>query len=125
MHAGWRGIAAGVVPATARRMGGSDASCSAWIGPAIGPCCYEVGDEVARAVVGGERAGGDARRAGAAGRTSTCSSPSSAQLRAAGVAARARRLGRCTALRRRSWLWSYRRDGAAGGRNLALIRLTG
>lgn len=46
VHAGWRGIAAGVVAAALDRLG-PGAEVSAWIGPAIGPCCYEVGDEVA------------------------------------------------------------------------------
>lgn len=48
IHAGWRGLAAGVVPATlatiARR---GHVPEQAAVGPAIGPCCYEVGDEVA------------------------------------------------------------------------------
>jgi purine-nucleoside/S-methyl-5'-thioadenosine phosphorylase / adenosine deaminase len=42
-HAGWRGLAAGVVEATVERLGGAH---SAWIGPSIKACCYEVGDEV-------------------------------------------------------------------------------
>lgn len=43
-HAGWRGLAGGVLAAAAARVGASAAA----IGPGIGPCCYEVGDEVAR-----------------------------------------------------------------------------
>jgi YfiH family protein len=48
IHAGWRGAAAGVIPATLRalRAHGLDVTRAA-IGPAIGPGCYEVGDEVA------------------------------------------------------------------------------
>jgi hypothetical protein len=49
LHAGWRGLAAGVVAAaaTALREGATGApSLTAIIGPAIGPCCYEVGPEV-------------------------------------------------------------------------------
>lgn len=48
VHAGWRGLAAGVIPAalTALRERGLDIDKVA-IGPAIGPCCYEVGPEVA------------------------------------------------------------------------------
>ncbi len=48
VHAGWRGAIAGVLPAaiaTMRRAG--HAPLRAAIGPAIGPCCYEVGPEVA------------------------------------------------------------------------------
>jgi YfiH family protein len=47
VHAGWRGAAAGVVPATLAFMQASGhAPLRAAIGPAIGPCCYEVGAEV-------------------------------------------------------------------------------
>ena len=47
-HAGWRGILAGVITATVglqRQVDG--APLRAWVGPGIGPCCFEVGDEVA------------------------------------------------------------------------------
>ena len=50
-HAGWRGVAAGVVPATTGRMAAAgDPAVRAVIGPHIGPCCYEVGEEVVDAV---------------------------------------------------------------------------
>jgi polyphenol oxidase len=48
VHAGWRGVAAGVVEAALDRMGALGLTPErAAIGPAIGPCCYEVGPEVA------------------------------------------------------------------------------
>jgi YfiH family protein len=43
VHAGWRGLAEGVVDAAAAALGGETVAA---IGPAIGPCCYEVGREV-------------------------------------------------------------------------------
>lgn len=47
VHAGWRGMAAGVVAAGVAEMtAGGDRPRRAAIGPSIGPCCYEVGDEV-------------------------------------------------------------------------------
>ena len=47
LHAGWRGLAAGVVAAGAAAVrDGSDAELVAVVGPSAGPCCYEVGDEV-------------------------------------------------------------------------------
>ena len=44
VHAGWRGLAAGVVEAGVSALGAG--SFAAVIGPAVGPCCYEVGVEV-------------------------------------------------------------------------------
>jgi YfiH family protein len=46
LHVGWRGLLAGIVAAGAEALGGPD-SLSAAVGPGIGPCCYEVGAEVA------------------------------------------------------------------------------
>ncbi len=51
-HAGWRGLAAGVLPAAVSRMGGLPAQFQAWLGPAIGPTNYEIGAEVRDAFVG-------------------------------------------------------------------------
>ncbi|MEA3501471.1 MAG: laccase domain-containing protein [Actinomycetota bacterium] len=52
VHAGWRGIAAGIIGAGIKAMRAfGDTPRRAAIGPSIGPCCYEVGDEV-RAAVG-------------------------------------------------------------------------
>jgi YfiH family protein len=45
LHAGWRGLADGVVEAGVNALG--VAPKAAVIGPAIGPCCYDVGPEVA------------------------------------------------------------------------------
>lgn len=55
-HAGWRGLAEGVIERTVERLRakGGDASVLAWLGPAIGPLRFEVGDEVRRAFVGAD-----------------------------------------------------------------------
>ncbi|MGA1375622.1 MAG: peptidoglycan editing factor PgeF [Steroidobacteraceae bacterium] len=45
-HAGWRGLAAGVLEATVTAMGVPPAEIVAWLGPSIGPAHFEVGDEV-------------------------------------------------------------------------------
>lgn len=47
VHAGWRGMAAGVVAeAVAAMEAAADRPLRAAVGPSIGPCCYEVGEEV-------------------------------------------------------------------------------
>jgi YfiH family protein len=50
-HAGWRGLAAGVVEATVAAMAAPGERLLAWLGPAAGPERYEVGDEVRAAFV--------------------------------------------------------------------------
>jgi polyphenol oxidase len=45
-HAGWRGLAGGVLEATLRSMERPPAEVMAWLGPAIGPEAFEVGPEV-------------------------------------------------------------------------------
>jgi YfiH family protein len=53
-HAGWRGTVAGIAQATVRSMhsafGSDPADLITGIGPAIGPCCYEIGPDVAAEV---------------------------------------------------------------------------
>ena len=46
VHAGWRGTAKGIAAKAVREMDCDPAEIQAWIGPSIGLCCYEVGDEV-------------------------------------------------------------------------------
>ncbi len=45
-HAGWRGLQAGVIEATVAALGETPAQLLVWLGPAIGPDAFEVGDEV-------------------------------------------------------------------------------
>jgi YfiH family protein len=45
-HAGWRGLLNGVLEATLRSFRAHPSTISAWLGPAIGPCHFEVGSEV-------------------------------------------------------------------------------
>ncbi|TWI02869.1 hypothetical protein IP90_01969 [Luteimonas cucumeris] len=50
-HAGWRGLAGGVLEATAQAMSVSPDRIVAWLGPAAGPQAYEIGQEVFDAFV--------------------------------------------------------------------------
>lgn len=50
VHAGWRGLAAGVIGAALEKFT-SEIPLHAWLGPAIGPSAFEVGDEVRQAFV--------------------------------------------------------------------------
>jgi purine-nucleoside/S-methyl-5'-thioadenosine phosphorylase / adenosine deaminase len=61
LHAGWRGLEAGIVEAGAEAVGGE---LVAAVGPGAGPCCYEVGDDVAARLRA--RFGADVVRAGRA-----------------------------------------------------------
>ena len=55
-HAGWRGLAGGVLENCLRAMAAAPSRLVAWLGPAIGPRAYEVGDEVRSAFAGYESA---------------------------------------------------------------------
>ena len=118
-HAGWRGSAAnaaGTAVEEMSRLGTSPASLRAWLGPSIGPCCYEVGGEVAA-----QFAGDFARRSCNGRHTLDLRAVSRAQLEAAGVPApNIATHPACTRCGGPAFA-SYRRDGAAAGRMIALI----
>ena len=58
-HAGWRGLCAGVIEATVAKMAPAG-ELLAWLGPAIGPRVYEVGDEVRAAFLAKDAAAASA-----------------------------------------------------------------
>jgi polyphenol oxidase len=60
VHAGWRGLSAGVVEAGVRALGVEPATVLAWMGPAIGPRAFEVGPEVREAFVAVDPAAAEA-----------------------------------------------------------------
>jgi YfiH family protein len=119
VHAGWRGLAEGILEAAVRRFP-ARGPISAVIGPAIGACCYEVGPEVATAVANRSASDEVIRRRDGRGRPHLdLRLAALLQLRCAGVEKVATHdaCTRCEAER----LWSYRREGKGAGRNLALI----
>ena len=55
VHAGWRGLAAGVIERTIAEMSVKNSPLMAWLGPAIGPGHFEVGAEVRQAFIEHDR----------------------------------------------------------------------
>jgi YfiH family protein len=126
IHAGWRGIVAGIVRAGVERLGASGSRGGvtrlvAAIGPCIGPCCFEVGRDVAEQIVRashgarviiaerGDKAYVDLRAA------------VRAQLLAVGVqGTRIDDVAGCTK-HETARFHSFRRDGPGSGRMLAAI----
>jgi hypothetical protein len=117
-HAGWRGAVAGIAEATLKAMGVPAEETVATLGPAIGPCCYEVGGEVA------SQFAGDFVRAGCGGGFRLdLKSVNAAQLQAAGVPPESIAIHpACTKCGGDKYA-SYRRDGSRAGRMIALIAL--
>ena len=117
VHAGWRGICAGVVGAAVAALEPSGAPLTAWIGPAIGPCCYEVGEDVATRVAAASSSDVLMRRGAGRPRLDLPRAVYE-QLERAGIAD-VRMLRRCT--RCDPSLASFRRDGPQCGRNYSVI----
>lgn len=123
VHAGWRGAAAGIVDAALvhlrERFDIEPVDVEAMLGPAIGPCCYEVGGEVRDAF---QKTSGDTTAAAWSQRNGRdvldLRAAVSALFRAAGVT-RVGSIGPCTRCSREHC--SYRRDGADAGRQVSFI----
>ena len=106
LHIGWKGLLAGIVANGVDTLGPE--SLAAAVGPGIGPCCYEVGEEVAAPYR--ERFGGDVLR----GRKLDLRTSAERALRAAGVE-RVDHIDRCTACEPEMF-FSHRRDRGTTGR---------
>lgn len=115
LHAGWRGLLEGIVSSGVAALGAGNLAAA--VGPAIGPCCYEVGEEVAAPYR--ERFGGDVVRDG---RLDLWASAERA-LRAAGIE-RIDRFDRCTACEPETF-FSHRRDAGRTGRQGVIAYVTG
>ena len=118
-HAGWRGLAAGVLEATVRAMGVPAGDLVAWLGPCIGPQHFEVGEDVRSVFLETDAGAAKAFRRGRGDRW-WCDLPQLAQRRlaACGVGAVAAD-GSCT-FTDRERCFSFRRDGQCG-RMAALV----
>jgi YfiH family protein len=119
-HAGWRGLAAGVLEAAVAAMAGCG-PLQAWLGPAIGPAHFEVGEEVRAAFVARERTDAAAFVVNARGRWQCdLQALARARLRALGIDSLHGEPA-CTYAQPQHF-YSYRRDGVTG-RMAALIWL--
>jgi polyphenol oxidase len=110
LHCGWRPLAAGIVAKGAAMVGATEAA----IGPGIGPCCYEVGEEVLDAFAGlGEGI--------ADGRMLDLPEVARRLLATAGVG-KVESAGLCTSCESELF-FSHRRDGGRTGRQAGLAWL--
>ncbi|MFM9019583.1 MAG: polyphenol oxidase family protein, partial [Actinomycetota bacterium] len=115
VHAGWRGISAGVIPAAVRATGADPAALAAAVGPHVGPCCYPVDADLRHEMAsrhGADVVVGDALDLGLACRRALEDSG----LRSGSIQVRPE----CTACEAQAF-FSYRRDGAATGRQAAVV----
>jgi polyphenol oxidase len=107
LHAGWRGLATGVVAAGVAAFG-DDPPQAAAIGPGAGPCCYETGEEVHAEFAD---LGPSVRH----GRNLDLKAIAGARLREAGVE-EIHDVGLCTICGDPALFFSHRRDGGVTGR---------
>ena len=116
LHAGWRGLAGGVIATGVRALRelGAGGELTAAIGPGAGPCCYEVGDEVHEAFAG-LPAAHHARRL-------DLKAIARARLQEAGVG-EVQDLGLCTICADPGLLFSHRRDRGVTGRQAGVAWL--
>ncbi|NEX16343.1 MAG: peptidoglycan editing factor PgeF [Halochromatium sp.] len=112
-HAGWRGLAAGVIEATVQRMRRPADQLQAWLGPAIGPAQFEVGDEVRARFCALDPDAAAAFRPNAAGRW-LADLPMLARQRLARLGVTSVSGGDHCTLADRDRFFSYRRDGVTG-----------
>lgn len=120
-HAGWRGLAGGVLEATLTQLETPPSRVLAWLGPCIGPISYEVGEDVRQAFVASDVA------------AASCFVPTRLGHWFADLAALARRRLQAAGVQRihgggfdthaDARFYSYRRDGVHSGRFASLIWL--
>lgn len=112
-HAGWRGLVAGVLEATVNQMAVPAGELLVWLGPAIGPKCFEVGDEVRAAFVALDPAAAIAFAPHASGKwLADIYTLARQRLQAAGVGAISG--GDFCTVSEADRFFSYRRDGVTG-----------
>ncbi|THF66823.1 peptidoglycan editing factor PgeF [Pseudothauera nasutitermitis] len=113
-HAGWRGLHAGVLENTVRAMAVAPERLCAWLGPAIGPAAFEVGDEVREAFLCDTPAAVSAFQPGERPGKWLADLYGLARLRLEAVGVRRLYGGGLCTYTDAARFFSYRRDGATG-----------
>jgi YfiH family protein len=113
LHCGWRGLAGGILERALERFGGERPAAA--VGPGIGGCCYEVGQEVLDAFAGLDGV--------ASGRMLDLRAVIARKLDAAGVE-RVVHVDHCTSCRDDLY-FSHRRDDGVTGRQAGMVTLDG
>ncbi len=127
VHAGWRGLVRGVIESALRQMANLGVNLNgvhAVIGPAIGPCCYTVREDVAeqiRTVPGGKQCLRRLTRQ----RAWSVDLPALArsQLVSFGLPADNITAATCCTYHNPQFFFSYRRDGDKAGRQIGVVML--
>ena len=124
-HAGWRGLAGGVLASTVARMRAQGAGeITAWLGPGIGAQAFEVGPDVLEAfraaLPDGQAEAAFQPYPGREGKYLADMPLLARRLLARDGVTRVHGGKRCT-FSERAWFYSYRRDGAGSGRQASLI----
>jgi YfiH family protein len=120
IHAGWKGVVGGVVRAGVEAVR-AEGELVAAIGPCIGPCCFEVSEDVAAKIAGASNDSCVAKRHAPGKAMIDLRVAVAAQLAALGVAhARLEQVAGCTRCERDRF-YSFRRDGDSAGRLLAVV----
>ncbi|MEA2497452.1 MAG: purine-nucleoside/S-methyl-5-thioadenosine phosphorylase / adenosine deaminase [Thermoleophilaceae bacterium] len=112
VHCGWRGLAGGLIGKATEQMGGAVAAA---VGPGIGQCCYEVGQELLDAFTDYDDV--------ADGRMLNLRAIADAQLRAAGIE-QVEHVDYCTSCHPELF-FSHRRDNGVTGRQGGMAWLAG
>lgn len=112
-HAGWRGLAGGVLEATVRALGVAPGELAVWLGPAIGRVAFEVGDEVRAAFVQSDPGAATAFERNARGRWQ-CDLAALARRRLERLGVRHIDGGEWCTSSDAERFFSYRRDGQCG-----------
>ncbi len=113
LHCGWRGLAAGIIEQALVTLAAAGDEFLAWLGPAIGPAAFVVGEEVRQAFVDHDPAATAAFTAGAAGRWHADLYALARQRLAAHGVQQVYGGERCT-WHEQDEFFSYRRDGVTG-----------